>query len=193
MRTIFKVFVEFVTILLLFFMFWFFGLEACGILAPWPRIQPTTPVLEVELLISRLPGKSLDHFGSLWNLSLCTWLTSVSSPWKDLFSLICSDKIHSYFNTTSTPLRNIPWNNILPLLPKRSENVGRSVVSGSLWLHGLCPTGLLCPWNSPGKNTGTVSPSLLGRVGLNSGGLHCRQILYYLSHQRSPLKHTNWG
>ena len=29
-----------------------------------------------------------------------------------------------------------------------------SVVSDSLWLHGLQPTRLLCPWDSPGKNTG---------------------------------------
>ena len=24
-------------------MFWFFGCEACGILTPWPRIEPTPP------------------------------------------------------------------------------------------------------------------------------------------------------
>ena len=29
-----------------------------------------------------------------------------------------------------------------------------SVVSNSLWPRGLQPTRLLCPWNSPGKNTG---------------------------------------
>jgi len=34
MGTIFKVLTEFVIILLLLFMLWFFGLEACGILAP---------------------------------------------------------------------------------------------------------------------------------------------------------------
>ena len=38
MWTIFKVFIEFVTILLLpFFIFWFFDHEACGILAPGMR------------------------------------------------------------------------------------------------------------------------------------------------------------
>ena len=30
----------------------------------------------------------------------------------------------------------------------------RSVVSDSLWPHGLCSARLLCPWDSPGKNTG---------------------------------------
>ena len=32
--------------------------------------------------------------------------------------------------------------------------VSHSVVSNSLWPHGLWPTKLLCPWDSPGKNTG---------------------------------------
>ena len=35
----------------------------------------------------------------------------------------------------------------------KSESVSRSVVSDSLWPHGLRPTRLLCPWDSPGKNT----------------------------------------
>ena len=41
-----------------------------------------------------------------------------------------------------------------------------------------------------GKNTGLGSHSLLQRIfptlGLNLGLLHCRQILYHLSHQGSP-------
>ena len=58
MWTIFKVFIEFVTILLLFFMFWFFGGEACGILAPRPGIEPAPPALEGEVLTPGPPGKS---------------------------------------------------------------------------------------------------------------------------------------
>ena len=46
---------------------------------------------------------------------------------------------------------------------------------------------LLCPWNSPGKNTGVDCHTLLQGIfltqGLNSGLLHCRQIFYHLSHQ----------
>ena len=49
---------------------------------------------------------------------------------------------------------------------------------------------LLCPWDSPGKNTGVGCHSLLQGIfptqGLNPGLLHCRQIVYYLSHQGSP-------
>ena len=35
-----------------------------------------------------------------------------------------------------------------------SVNVNCSVVSKSLRIHGLQPARLLCPWDSPGKNTG---------------------------------------
>ena len=58
MWTIFKVFIEFVTILLLSYMFWFFGLKACGILAPWPGVEPTSPALEDEVLTTGPLGKS---------------------------------------------------------------------------------------------------------------------------------------
>ena len=41
------------------FTFWFFGHEACGILAPWPGVKPTPPALEGEVLTTWLPGRSL--------------------------------------------------------------------------------------------------------------------------------------
>ena len=67
-----------------------------------------------------------------------------------------------------------------------SESVSHSVMSNSLWFHGLKPTRLLYPWNFPGKNIGMGSHSLLERIfqtqGLNPGLLHCRWILYHLSH-----------
>ena len=60
-----------------------------------------------------------------------------------------------------------------------------SVVSDSLWSHGL-----YSPWNSPGKNTGVGSLSLLQGLfptqGSNPGLPHCMWILYQLSHRRSP-------
>ena len=61
----------------------------------------------------------------------------------------------------------------------------RSVVSDSLWPHGLHR-----PWNSPGQNTGMGSLFLLQGIfptqGSNSGLPHCRRILYHLSHKGSP-------
>ena len=65
----------------------------------------------------------------------------------------------------------------------------RSVVSESLQPRGLQPTRLLCPWDSPGKNTGVRCHFLLQGIfltqELNPGVPHCRQILYPLSHQGS--------
>jgi len=68
--------------------------------------------------------------------------------------------------------------------------LNHSVVSNSLRPHGLhCPARLYCPWNSPG-NTGLGFHALLQGIfptqGLNPGLLHCRWILYCLSHQGSP-------
>ena len=70
---------------------------------------------------------------------------------------------------------------------------------GLLWLVGescsvvsnsLQPHRLYSPWNSPGQNTGVGSRSLLHEIfptqGSNPGLLHCRRILYQLSHQESP-------
>ena len=69
--------------------------------------------------------------------------------------------------------------------------VSHSVVSDSLRPHGLWPAGLLCPWDSPGKNTGVGCHSLLQRIfptqGSNPGLLHCRQILYRLSYGATAI------
>ena len=55
----------------------------------------------------------------------------------------------------------------------------------SLRLHGVYH-----PWNSPGQNVGVGSLSLLQGIfptqGSKPGLLHCRWVLYLLSHQGSP-------
>ena len=52
-------------------------------------------------------------------------------------------------------------------------------------------TELYSPWNSPGQNTRVGSRSHLQGIfptqGLNPGLLHCRVILYQLSHQEKPF------
>ena len=61
-----------------------------------------------------------------------------------------------------------------------------SVMSDSLWPHGLQPARLLHPWDFPGKNMGVDCHFLLLEnfltQGLNPGLPHYRQTLYYLSH-----------
>ena len=50
-------FTEFATILLLLFMFWYSGYEACKILAPQPGMEPTSSALEAEVLNTGPPWK----------------------------------------------------------------------------------------------------------------------------------------
>ena len=71
-----------------------------------------------------------------------------------------------------------------------------SVFPSTKWKWKLLIMSTLCdimdwgPWNSPGQNPGVDSHSLLQGIfptqGSNTGLLHCRQILYQLSHQGSP-------
>ena len=68
-----------------------------------------------------------------------------------------------------------------------------SVVQLFVTPYGLWPARLFCPWNSS-KNTGVGCHFLLQGIfpsqGLNWGPLHGRQILYHLSHKRSPSTHS---
>ena len=65
------------------------------------------------------------------------------------------------------------------------------VMSNSLQSCGLLPARILCPGDFLGKNTeiGCHFPlqGIFWTQELNSCLLHCRQILYHLSHQGSPL------
>ena len=66
-----------------------------------------------------------------------------------------------------------------------------SVVSYSLWLHGL-----YSPLNSPGQNTGVGSLSLPQGIfptqGWNKSLRHCRKIIYQLSHKGSSQLSESW-
>ena len=61
----------------------------------------------------------------------------------------------------------------------------------SVMSDSLRPHGLYSPWNSPGQNTGVGGLSLLQGIfptqGSNPALLHCRWIIYLLSHQGSPF------
>ena len=93
-------------------------------------------------------------------------------------------KVFIEFATTLLPFSVlVSWPKAYVILvPGESES--RSVVSDSLWPHGLSP------WNSPGQNTGVGGLSPLQGIfptqGSNPGLPHCGQILYQLSHKGSP-------
>ena len=77
---------------------------------------------------------------------------------------------------------NFMWREIIVLVAQLSLTL--------IQPRGLYPARLLCPWDSPGQNTGVGSHSLLQGIfptqGLNPHLLRCRQILHHLSHQGSP-------
>ena len=79
--------------------------------------------------------------------------------------------------------------------PQAGDWGNHSVVSDSLQPHGLQPTRLLHPWDSPGKNTGVGCHFLLQGIfltqGSNPGLPHCRQMFYWLSYMGSFSKEAN--
>ena len=92
--------------------------------------------------------------------------------------VLCQQKVKSHCL--------VSLSSIFPFCCER-ESVSGSIMTDSLQLPGPQPARLLCPWNSPGKNTGVHCPFLLQGIfltqGSNLGLLHCRQILYCLNHQ----------
>ena len=95
--------------------------------------------------------------------------------WLDILELLSSQVMIDW--------NPVSFNKVLLVnLDSSSKHKSHSVVSDSLW-----PAS---PWNSPGPNTGVNSLSLLQGIfptqGSNPGLLHCRRILYQLSHQGSP-------
>ena len=78
-----------------------------------------------------------------------------------------------------------------PCMPAQCSVVSDSFAT--LWT--MAHHGILCPWDFAGKNTGTGCHSLLQGIfqtqGSNQRHLHCRRILYLLSHWGSPW--ALWG
>jgi len=85
-----------------------------------------------------------------------------------------TERLHSLIHKTPTALTR-----------------SHSVMSNSFQPHGLEPTRLLCPWNSPDKNTGVGCHALLQGIiptqESNPGLPHCRQIFLSFELPRKPL------
>ena len=116
------------------------------------------------------------------NVKSCTYCEKVWWSLKKLKIELSYDPAFPLWSTNTKEMKISDQKN-------PSVFVSHSVVSDFFWPHGL--VRLLCPWNSPGKNTGVGCHSLLEGIfptqGSNPGLLHCRQILYHLSYQGSPL------
>ena len=72
--------------------------------------------------------------------------------------------VHGVAELDTTEQLNRNWTSQLISLKSKHSKWSRSVVSNSLRLHGLQPTRLLPPWDSPGKNTGVGCHFLLQNI-----------------------------
>ena len=130
--------------------------------------------------------------GTFWALDPKTpsWAHSASMGDPELQSV---PHWNSFTWVSSYSLR--PANPIYTSYPCHSKKVLATQSCPTQWPHGLQPTRLPCPWDSPAENTGVGNHPLLHGIfptqASNPGLLHCRQILHCLSHQvtlKFPLK-----
>ena len=176
-------------------MHWQLLFSVIGIFPRWPintKERLTTQVCDSELILERWMG------GNQW--SSCSWKRKVHvkmqrhdrapQEWQEILYQNSVQLIYpETWRATLILLPHPPHlsRHQLPSLFDTTFKVKVKVTQSCLTLS--TPWTINSPWNSPGQNTGVGSLSLLQRIspnqGLNPGLLHCRQILYQLSHQVS--------
>ena len=104
---------------------------ACGILVPWPGIEPASPALEGGFLTTPLPGKSQDF------TSLSPNHTSLlSSNWNlELSSKTISTQSHRKFSSST----NVPFSVLLLLSTPPADPVTQPGTWGHLGLPSPSP------------------------------------------------------
>ena len=151
-----------------------FGLESCGILAPWPWIEPIPATLEGEVLSTEPPGKSLrDDFYGIKNT---LWWDFPGSPVaKTLSSQFRGPRFNPWSGTciphatTKDPTTKPQSSQVNKWKKVKSEIC--SVISDSMQILQV----RILEWVS-------FSPPR----GWTQVCLHCRWILYQVSHKGSP-------
>ena len=113
----------------------------------------------------------------MWH-SISGYLIGIAIP-TSVFIVVQSISCLTLWHSMNCSMPGFPFLHYLP------ESESHSVLSDSLWPHGL-----YSPWNSQGQNTGVGSLSLtpgdLPNTGIEPSLPHCRQILYQPSHKGSP-------
>ena len=112
-----------------------------------------------------------DHFIYCFSKSYSFWPHILNKALKEYYCNYLLWRVD--FSVTCTVLCLVTQSHLMLCDPMDCDSPGSSV-------HG----------DSPGKNTGVGCHALLQGIfptqGLNPGLPHCRQILYHLSHQKSP-------
>ena len=131
-----------------------------------------TPHQVSQQMLLALPSKNLTTCHTSTSTTLAqTTITSYLDYHNSILSACPNSALHVF--TQVSKVRAV----------KCVYMLSHSMVSASLWSYGLWPARLLCPWDSPGKNTGVGCHFLLQGIfltqGLNPCLLHCRWILYH--------------
>ena len=132
---------------------------------PGPGIEPMSPALAGGFFTTEPPGKLQSQFYNpdymvTWPAELKDNSTARFSIQKTSFQWICRSKTAVHGSRAlvlpGKRWKCTIWGQLLQICEVRI-----SVVSDSLRPHGLQPTRLLRPWDSPGKNTGVGCHFLL--------------------------------
>ena len=105
------------------------------------------------------PGYSKTSFSN-------SLLRIITLEWFSLLALLRVRALHF-----QTGYQSLYWEHLSPWQKQASESeiVSLSVMTHSLRPHGLYSARLLCPWDSPGKNTGVGCRALLQGLFLTQG------------------------
>ena len=168
-------------------------------------------------MVRKLSGVSFIRALSLSWWASASWpnhLPKVQPPNSITFRVRISDKNFgrtTWTNLQPTALTIALFGSVDTLYPiyylkSECESVSPSVLSDSLRSHGLQTARLLCPWNSPGKNTEVGSHSLhrgnLPNPGIEPGspalqagsllseppGKPIYDLLHYKNDQKQPIE-----
>ena len=170
-------------------------------------IKPMEKLVIFKSLTIKCPPNKVENTYAYWMLShfSCVWLFTivwtvarqVLDPWdapgEENTGMDCHALLQGIFLVQGSNLHLLSLLHLQVgslLLEPPGKPISHWVVSNSLQPHGLQHTRLLYPWNSPGKNTWVACHSLLQESSQHRD--HCRQILYHLSHQKSPENTYVW-
>ena len=130
---------------------------ACGISFPWPGIEPVLPATEEQSAnhwtAREFPWSSKftlkEAFFLFLKHGIMDWVREKSS-----WVLYNEKKWVSYFTKEVKDLYARNYKTLIWKTEKWKWKWSHSVMSDYLLPHGLYPTRLLCPLDSPGKGTG---------------------------------------
>ena len=158
---------------------------------PWRREWQPTPVF--------LPGGSHGQRSQVgyspWDCKELDMTERLSKAHTTVLYTVLCNKVHKSTTTCTGCTHMHTYDNVRQTLELTDmtdirRSVSCLVVSDSLQHNGLESARHLCPWASPGKNTGVGCHALLKGIfltqELNPSLPRCGQILYCLSYQRSP-------